>query len=605
VRSVAIILFFFLSLPGCSILPFFGQQTDPFEKSHLQKFKSDYFLLNQAGEGRRILGSSDKRFVMLTFIQPRELLKKKDDLSGLAQVQKLASDPGLKDFDFEVIAIDEKENRESLNNILTRSNLSLNIFSDPTQLSAADAGATANFDSVVIHRKTKQIVGLVNMQTDQNLSGKLLSLQSEKAQPLITEHGRDPLTFASIFKTESVIDYATGIAPLLIRNCINCHREGGLAPWAMSGFDAVTSWKKMIREVLLLKRMPPAQSDNYHRMYSNETRPSSEEIRKIIRWIDQNAPIASELDPLKMWKAPAAENFRLGKPDLIIEVPEQKIAASEKEYVQVLKMQWPLDKPVRIKGMDVQTDNIKSTHHLSMYYLVPSAADPGIYTVNMFDAGYIAGYQPMFLPLNTSYLIPPLAPIRVSPHIVPTGKSEVVKMRAAFYFDNSKNPNELLSCGVDNKDIDIPPFEKKYKRSKSGIVSEDVRVIQVGTHMHSRGKSIKLTATLPDGKTEVLLSLPNYNRNWQREYILENPVLLPKGTKVTCDAIFDNSASNPRVTNPSVRVKYGWYADNEMMTCSCFAMREVDYQRTLGRVKSPYVPVPADSDRNAVTPVVE
>jgi hypothetical protein len=250
--------------------------------------------------------------------------------------------------------------------------------------------------------------------------------------------------------------------------------------------------------------------------------------------------------------------------------------------------------------MDVQTDNIKATHHLSVYYLVPSKDQPDSYDVAAFDGGYIPGYEPMFLPLNTSYLIPANAPIRASPHLVPTGKNEDIKMRIGYYFDKRKVPRELVHCGIDTKDIDIPPNEPDYVKIIQGRVTEDIRVIQLGTHMHSRGKSIKYTLTRPDLSRQILLSLPNYNRSWQREYVPQKPIFIPKGSVLTCEAHYDNSRNNPRVSDPSKRITYGWYADNEMMTCSCFAMREIDYQRVLKKNHTPFRPIPVESNRNVI-----
>ena len=38
--------------------------------------------------------------------------------------------------------------------------------------------------------------------------------------------------------------------------------------------------------------------------------------------------------------------------------------------------------------------------------------------------------------------------------------------------------------------------------------------------MHLRGKSMKYTLTLPDGREEVLLDVPKYDFNWQLYYEL-------------------------------------------------------------------------------------
>ena len=51
-------------------------------------------------------------------------------------------------------------------------------------------------------------------------------------------------------------------------------------------------------------------------------------------------------------------------------------------------------------------------------------------------------------------------------------------------------------------------------------------------HMHMRGKSFRYEAIYPDGTREVLLDVPRYDFNWQIDYILAEPKLMPKGTKL-------------------------------------------------------------------------
>ncbi len=58
------------------------------------------------------------------------------------------------------------------------------------------------------------------------------------------------------------LSYANDIAPIIAENCAECHREGGIAPFAMDNSLAVQGWSPMIREVVMTKRMPPGQIDN-------------------------------------------------------------------------------------------------------------------------------------------------------------------------------------------------------------------------------------------------------------------------------------------------------------------------------------------------------
>ena len=80
-----------------------------------------------------------------------------------------------------------------------------------------------------------------------------------------------------------------------------------------------------------------------------------------------------------------------------------------------------------------------------------------------------------------------------------------------------------------------------------------------------RGKDFRYRATYPDGRSEVLLSIPAYDFAWQGVYRLAEPKVLPSGTRIDCLAHFDNSAENPSNPDPSAEVAWGDQTWDEMM----------------------------------------
>ena len=83
--------------------------------------------------------------------------------------------------------------------------------------------------------------------------------------------------------------------------------------------------------------------------------------------------------------------------------------------------------------------------------------------------------------------------------------------------------------------------------------------------MHLRGKSFSYTAAFPDGRREILLSVPHYNFDWQSTYRLLEPITLPAGSASQCEAHFDNSADNPANPDPRRAVTWGDQTWEEMM----------------------------------------
>ena len=53
------------------------------------------------------------------------------------------------------------------------------------------------------------------------------------------------------------ISYANDIAPILQKNCVECHQDGSIGPWAMTDYQTISGWAPMIREVIRTDRMPP------------------------------------------------------------------------------------------------------------------------------------------------------------------------------------------------------------------------------------------------------------------------------------------------------------------------------------------------------------
>ena len=79
-----------------------------------------------------------------------------------------------------------------------------------------------------------------------------------------------------------------------------------------------------------------------------------------------------------------------------------------------------------------------------------------------------------------------------------------------------------------------------------------------------RGKKWEYSVIHPDGRTEVILSVPKYDFNWQTSYIFATPLKLAKGSKIRAIAHYDNSAQNPRNPGPDQEVTWGPQSWNEM-----------------------------------------
>ena len=72
-------------------------------------------------------------------------------------------------------------------------------------------------------------------------------------------------------------------------------------------------------------------------------------------------------------------------------------------------------------------------------------------------------------------------------------------------------------------------------------------------------------AVYPDGRRETILSVPEYDFNWQIDYIFAEPLALPAGSRIHASAWYDNSAANRSNPDPTAEVRWGEQTDEEMM----------------------------------------
>jgi hypothetical protein len=111
----------------------------------------------------------------------------------------------------------------------------------------------------------------------------------------------------------------------------------------------------------------------------------------------------------------------------------------------------------------------------------------------------------------------------------------------------------------------LPAGDSNIEVKAAWEVPVDVIAHAVVPHMHLLGKDMLMTVTFPDGRTQDLIKIDDWDFNWQYAYSLEQPLDLPKGSVVKVIAHFDNSEGNPRNPNkPPKEVTWGEATTDEM-----------------------------------------
>jgi hypothetical protein len=153
-------------------------------------------------------------------------------------------------------------------------------------------------------------------------------------------------------------------------------------------------------------------------------------------------------------------------------------------------------------------------------------------------------------------------------HYTPNGTETIDRTKIGLFLAKDTPKAEMRMSALVNGTLNIPAGDPNYSIAAEMTTTADVTLRQMLPHTHLRGKSWEYTATYPDGRTEVILAVPNYDFNWQTDYVFAEPLKLPKGTKIRAVAHYDNSAANRSNPDPKVDVKWGDQTWEEMMFTS-------------------------------------
>ncbi len=358
------------------------------------------------------------------------------------------------------------------------------------------------------------------------------------------------------------VTYTKHIAPLLNKNCLECHRPGQVAPFSLTSYDEVVGWADSVREVVEDNRMPPWHADPKYGKFSNDRRLSDDDKQLIYQWVKDGTPKG---DPKDLPPPPQfTEGWRIPKPDAVFAMHKPyKVAAQGTIPYQYFMVDPGFKEDKWVKAAEAKVGNPAVVHHIIVFVQGPNGSDE---RNSEWLVATAPGAPPLLLPDGMAKRIPAGSKLMFQMHYTANGAEQMDQSRVGLVFADPKEVRkEVLTNGVGNNRFRIPPHDANHRVESQRVFPEDTLLITMMPHMHFRGKSFKYEAVYPDGSREVLLDVPRYDFNWQNFYHLEKPKLLPKGTKLHCTAHFDNSKANPNNPDPDATVTWGDQTWEEMM----------------------------------------
>jgi peroxiredoxin len=391
----------------------------------------------------------------------------------------------------------------------------------------------------------------------------------------------------AVEKPKKDVTYSEHVAPILKKNCMECHRAGAVAPFALETYKQAVARADSIAEVVTEGRMPPWYASPKYGHFTNQRGLTAQERELIAAWVRGGTSQGDETKsaPPDEMKDP----WLIGKPDLVIKdllsytVPKE----GDVPYKYTI-LPYVFEEDTWVQAVQILPDNPRVVHHCNLAFVSSKEK----FKMDNFVTGYVPGGEPMKMEEGVGVLIPKDSALALQIHLVTSGKEEKCKLSVGLKYASGTVQKRLRFHLLADYKFAIPPGAPAHAVKASKVIDEDEIGVGMFAHMHVRGRDMTFRAVSGDDKSDTLLMIPNFNFDWQMAYHWEyGKQRFAKGTRLECLAHFDNSTFNPFNPDPKATVRNGEQTHNEMMNGFLFYVREgeklgLEVDGATGQVKS-------------------
>ena len=405
---------------------------------------------------------------------------------------------------------------------------------------------------------------------------------------------------------ERALTFSKDVAPIFQAKCQSCHEPGSIAPMSLVTFREARPWAKSIKARVATRQMPPWHIDRSVgvQKFKNDMSLTDEQIDTIVAWVDQGAPEGNPADftakPVAQGLYWQAQRDGYGPPDLVITAPMQTMPAVHQDEWWRPMQDIPITEPRWVKMVEIRPANLagrKILHHSIAYHVLnpdnTAAVNTGIGfggrnislsgNANTPTAAELVNRRPQLMEWaigkgydrymeGTGKLIMPGEKISWDQHIHAAGEEITSASEIGLWLypkgqEPAKRSYLVGFTGLKNgtAGLDIPPNSIAYTEGFN-VLKENTLITNFQPHFHLRGKAMQVEAILPDGRTEVVSYVSDFNFNWMTNYIYEDDAapVFPKGTLIHVTAYYDNTKANKSNPDPDQWVGYGDRTVDEM-----------------------------------------
>jgi len=419
--------------------------------------------------------------------------------------------------------------------------------------------------------------------------------------------------------TPAKVTFSKDVAPIFQQKCQTCHQPNSIAPMSLISYQESRPWARSIRERVSTRQMPPWHIDKSVgvQKFKNDMSLSDEQIDTIVKWVDAGAPQGDPKDmpppvPVQTDNQWQAVRDGFGEPDLVVKSAEYTMPAVHQDTWWRPTSDIPLTEPRWVKMVEIRPTNMKGRKiiHHSVAYLVlnndPDAVNKGTATgpapANL-TADDLVNRRPMLMEWaigkgydqyrpDTGKLLVPGEKISWDHHAHAVGEEITAGAEIGLWFypkgQEPKYRSYLIGfTGIKNRGanttmLDIPPNSVAHTEGFT-VLKENTLITNFQPHFHLRGKAMLVEAILPDGGTQVISYVSNFNFNWMTNYIYADDAApaFPKGTVIHVTAFYDNTKNNKFNPDPEQWVGYGDRTVDEMAHSwmNVVYLSDADYQK--------------------------
>ena len=364
------------------------------------------------------------------------------------------------------------------------------------------------------------------------------------------------------------------VRPLLVQRCFGCHRASGWAPFSVLDFADVRDRAQSIGEAVRSGAMPPWLPDPVAVTFAEQRRLPADEVETIERWV---AGGALEGEPENHLDVPQfAEGWQIGEPDLVLRLDDTfTLPATGPDVYRNFVIPIAVREPRWVRAVELRPDDRRLVHHARMLVDTTGSArrlddadplpgyDGMLIDEAQFPDGHFLGWAPGKVASKGSpdlaWRLQPGTDMILQLHMLPTGQPERVGASIGLFFSDVAPSRSLAILQLGSKTINIPAGARGHLVEDDYVLPHDVLMVSVYPHAHYLGRSMESEAILPDGTRRWLLRIPRWDFFWQDHYRYEEPIPLPRGTRITMRFRYDNLDGDPTTT-----VRYGARSSDEM-----------------------------------------